>query len=283
MNGEGYIRIWRNEKLTYLIGENHSALALLLLIMFRARWSDAWNSEGLAKGQCKLGKNDVERSAGLSAKEYRTAKKHLERIGAVKFEKGTSQGATRSETTYTIATLTNEVFCGDLGNLQDIDKGTPSGKPGANQGQTGGKPGAPNVDRLDSLNGKNDEDGSARGAVSSSSSAADSVSEIPDTFSLPGVEELGDLKGCVAAVVGLNPKWGEVRKVQVIENALKGCSASVRAKAVHDFLSENVVQGSTKDVFPRNWFRQFMERAERERLNIGETSGPRGNFVGAYQ
>ena len=131
---------------------------------------------------------------------------------------------------------------------------------------------------------REEEEEPARGAgASSSSSSADSVSEIPDTFSLPGVEELVELKGCVAAVVGLNPKWGEGRKVQVIENALKGCSASVRAKAVHDFLSENVVQGSTKDVFPRNWFRQFMERAERERLNIGETSGPRGNFVGAYQ
>ena len=85
------------------------------------------------------------------------------------------------------------------------------------------------------------------------------------------------MKGCVAAVVGLNPKWGEGRKVQVIENALKGCSASVRAKAVHDFLSENVVQGSTKDVFPRNWFRQFMERAERDRLkSVSESSDADG-------
>lgn len=128
-------------------------------------------------------------------------------------------------------------------------------------------------------NREDEEPSQAR--ASSSSSAVASRSEIPDTFVLPEVDGLMGLKDCVEAVVSLNPNWGEGKKRVVIENALKGCgAAAVRAQAVHDFLSENVVQGETADVFPRNWFTQFMERAEKRRVEDVKKDMP--PFEGDY-
>lgn len=138
MNGEGYIRIWKNEKLRHLYREDHDALALLLLIMDRARWSDGWNAYGLSKGQCILGRTDVEKHTGLTEKRYRTAKKNLADLGAATFaknEKGAKRGANRFARVFTVVTLSNEIFCGDSEISENSKEGEPKGEPRANQGR----------------------------------------------------------------------------------------------------------------------------------------------------
>ena len=90
----GWIKMQRNPDLMELVGKNHHAAILLLVIAFRAWRGSGFNRHGLSSGQAFLGKFKADYS--MTEKEYRNAKKVLEAEGFATFQRA-SKG--------TIATL----------------------------------------------------------------------------------------------------------------------------------------------------------------------------------
>lgn len=91
----GWFKAVRSEVAGELIRANKNAFVLLFIIAARARWRGGFNAHGLAQGESFLGDHNA---YAMSEREYRTAKKLLERHGFATF-KATNKG--------TIATLAN--------------------------------------------------------------------------------------------------------------------------------------------------------------------------------
>jgi hypothetical protein len=93
----GYFKCWRNNMGSELWKKHRPAFFLLYEITKRARLDDSFNANGLRRGQAFIGESDM-KSLGISAREYRTAKRILQECGFATF-KTTNKG--------TIATLIN--------------------------------------------------------------------------------------------------------------------------------------------------------------------------------
>jgi len=120
--------------LSMLSSGHHKEIALLSLMAIRARRADD-PVTGLKSGDCFLG--DL-KSIGMTEKQYRTAKKNLEKFGLATF-KGANKG--------TVGTLTNsEVY--DINAIE-------VGEQGANKGRTEGEQGATNKNVNKDKNEKN--------------------------------------------------------------------------------------------------------------------------------
>ena len=93
---ETYIKVKRSDDLKQLLKRNHKELILLTVIASRARRiSDPCSFTGLAQNQAMIGDHS---NYGMTEREYRTAKKNLEKWKFATF-KGTHKG--------TIATITS--------------------------------------------------------------------------------------------------------------------------------------------------------------------------------
>ncbi|HET8962479.1 MAG TPA: hypothetical protein VFM99_01180 [Chitinophagales bacterium] len=98
------------------------AYLLLSQIAYRARWTDSFNKDGLSIGQALIGDY---KNIGLTEKQYRNAKKRLERGGFVTFKRAFNG---------TVATLiNNEVFDLNISNGANTssEKGRSKGDQGA--------------------------------------------------------------------------------------------------------------------------------------------------------
>jgi|WetSurMetagenome_2_1015567.scaffolds.fasta_scaffold71170_3 hypothetical protein len=83
----GFLKLNRGSSTTELL-KDKNAFILLTQISLRARRDSAFNPEGLSTGEAMIGDH---KCIGLSQREYRTAKKHLEKYGFATF-KTTSKG-----------------------------------------------------------------------------------------------------------------------------------------------------------------------------------------------
>jgi len=105
-----FAKLYPSEEMLELIQHHPKAFLLLSLIAVRAKMFDGYSALGLEKGQALIGDN---KSCGLTAKEYRTAKLLLEKLNFVAFQ-GTNRG--------TIATLLDsriyDVSCNQKGELE---------------------------------------------------------------------------------------------------------------------------------------------------------------------
>jgi len=81
MSNKGFIKFMRGDALE-VIKASRNAWALASIIAYRARYSTAFNAEGLQPGEALLG--DFH-NYGMSKQEYRTAKKFLEKHGFATF------------------------------------------------------------------------------------------------------------------------------------------------------------------------------------------------------
>jgi hypothetical protein len=128
-NHRGYFVAWRTDDFLELLRAKPNAFRLLALIAYRARWRDGYSADGLAMGEARIGRFDVERELGLTAKEYRLSCDVLEQGGFVALQR-THHG--------TVARLADSrVF-----SLSAAAEGTPEGTgkdtPRAHQGHTEG-------------------------------------------------------------------------------------------------------------------------------------------------
>jgi len=73
----GYFIVWRTDEFLDLLRVKPNAFRLLCLIAYRARYREGVSVNGLAQGECWLGKDDVKTTLKLSPREYRTAKTFL--------------------------------------------------------------------------------------------------------------------------------------------------------------------------------------------------------------
>ena len=120
-----------------LIATNPLAYTLAAVIALRARWREGFSRHGLGLGEAMLG--DFERY-GMTQKQYRTAKRHLEKGGFAAFRRA-SKG--------TIAKLIDtRLFC-----VFESQEGEQNGKHGADKGQSKGEQRATNEERIDDKKG----------------------------------------------------------------------------------------------------------------------------------
>ena len=97
-----WFRCYRTPEVFDIFRRHRPSFFLLHVIAAQAQWSDAPNIKGLAPGEACLGDYG---SYGMTEREYRTAKRNLEKWGLATF-KATTLG--------TIATLCNERVFGVL-------------------------------------------------------------------------------------------------------------------------------------------------------------------------
>jgi len=126
----GWIALHRSEETRELLAAYPHALYLLVIIAERARWKSPVIPDGLEKGQALVGKGDFER-CGLTEKQYRNAKKVLERAKLCSF--APAKGTARPGTCATL--LDARVF-----SLSEDERGEAKGDPGANPGRSEGEP-----------------------------------------------------------------------------------------------------------------------------------------------
>ena len=96
----GWFRAYRNQEALELISANPNAFVLAYLIAYRAQWTNRFNRHDLQMGEALLGDFTA---YGMTEREYRTAKGHLEKWGFATF-KTTNKG--------TIGKLTDERLFG---------------------------------------------------------------------------------------------------------------------------------------------------------------------------
>lgn len=256
---EGFLRIWRGPRLRYLYSEKPNAMILLLLIMDRARYSDGWNPHGLKKFQCLLGRDDVAATIHFTEQEYRTAKRDLEEAGAATF-KATSKG--------TIATLCNTVACIYTGKENNERNNEQSNEPPTNPQRTPNEPLTTNKEGIERIEREEGYTGEGEGSG--------------------GLSDLESLRMEVLAT-------GKVREKQLSMEAwkmiIRNCPGFDCGKMQHRDQLLVMLMTSKDDVIgePSYWFGRRLAdiinpaKAQGYGQNFGETSGPRGNFVGAYQ
>ena len=133
----GFIKLQRSYETAELV-KDPKALALFTLVAIRARWHDSPNRHNLKIGQALIGDPT---ECGLSPKEYRTAKKRLEKTEQVAF-KGTSNG--------TIATIINT----DVFEVSSALKGEQRGELRTGKGQPKDDQGATNEEGNNGENGE---------------------------------------------------------------------------------------------------------------------------------
>jgi len=78
MDQGGWFSVHRTPQLSHLIASDHTALALLMQIAYRARWSEGWNPHNLKVGEALIGDH---RSIGLTRGKYREALARLVKYG----------------------------------------------------------------------------------------------------------------------------------------------------------------------------------------------------------
>jgi len=69
----GYFIAWRTDDFLELLRTKPNAFRLLTLIAYRARWHEGYSGDGLAVGEARLGRNDVERFLGCR-------QRHIDRL-----------------------------------------------------------------------------------------------------------------------------------------------------------------------------------------------------------
>lgn len=128
----GFIKLMRTDVTKELLKDPKS-WALLSLIAYRAKWSKGLSVHNLEQGQALIGDADA---CGLSAKEYRTAKKKLSQWGLVAC-KATNKG--------TVATLLNA----DVYDVNSDHQGEQRDNQKASERQSRGEQGATNEECKD--------------------------------------------------------------------------------------------------------------------------------------
>jgi hypothetical protein len=92
--------------------------------------------------------------------------------------------------------------------------------------------------------------------------ARGSLSDFPDSLSVPEAGALMDAWKCVEALVGMNPAWDSHRVRAVIGNALQICpDKKTRAEGVKAFVEELMVMEERPDTFPLPRFKGFMRKS----------------------
>jgi hypothetical protein len=137
----GWLKAMRTEDAMELIAQNPLAYTLAAMIALRARWREGFNRHGLGIGEAMLG--DFEKY-GMTEKQYRTAKTHLEKGGFAAFRRA-SKG--------TIAKLTDM----RLFSVFESREGEQKGEHEPDNGQSKGGQGATNEERRDDKNVINQE------------------------------------------------------------------------------------------------------------------------------
>jgi len=137
----GWFKAMRTDEAIELIAKNPLAYTLAAMIALRARWRAGFNRHGLDVGEAMLG--DFEK-CGMSEKQYRTAKKHLEDGGFAAFKRS-NKG--------TIARLIDTRLFG----VFESQEGGQKGEREADKGQSGGEQGATNEERIDVKKAKTQE------------------------------------------------------------------------------------------------------------------------------
>lgn len=146
------------------------ALHLLIVIAVRARYTDEPSIHGLTFGQALVGDSAA---IGMTDKQYRGAKKRLERAGLVRFT-GTPQGSIATLLDSRVISLRDERVVerppsirdeprgGQMGGHLSEEKPTPRANEGAglsaNEGRTRGGHGATNTELQNMQNGERGEE-----------------------------------------------------------------------------------------------------------------------------
>jgi len=125
----GYFAAWRTDDFLELLGAKPNAFRLLTLIAYRARWRDGYSSDGLARGEARIGRFDVQRELGLTPKEYRLACDTLEQGNFVALQR-THHG--------TVARLVDSRIFSPTAPEEGTQEGTGKGTPRAHGGHTEG-------------------------------------------------------------------------------------------------------------------------------------------------
>lgn|GEM_PF-1748881 len=125
----GYFLVWRTDDFLELLRSKPNAFRLLSLIAYRARWREGYSADGLARGEARLGRFDVERELGLTAKEYRLACATLEQGKFVALQK-TPHG--------TVARIVDSRVFSPTAPNEGTPKGTGKDTPRAHEGHTEG-------------------------------------------------------------------------------------------------------------------------------------------------
>ncbi|NBU10907.1 MAG: hypothetical protein EBS84_18115 [Proteobacteria bacterium] len=120
---------WRTDDFLELLRAKPNAFRLLALIAYRARWRDGYSGDGLARGEARLGRFDVQRELGLTPKEYRLACDALEEGKFVALQR-THHG--------TVARIVDSRVFSPFAPDEGTPKGTGKGTPRAHEGHTEG-------------------------------------------------------------------------------------------------------------------------------------------------
>lgn len=125
----GYFVAWRTDDFLELLRAKPNAFRLLALIAYRARWRDGYSADGLARGEARLGRFDVQRELGLTPKEYRLACDTLEQGKFVALQR-THHG--------TVARILDSRVFSPSSPDEGTPKGTGKDTPRAHEGHTEG-------------------------------------------------------------------------------------------------------------------------------------------------
>ena len=125
----GYFVAWRTDDFLELLRTKANAFRLLALIAYRARWRDGYSGDGLARGEARMGRFDVQRELGLTPKEYRLACDTLEQGKFVTLQR-THHG--------TVARIVDSRVFSPTATDEGTPKGTGKGTPRAHEGHTEG-------------------------------------------------------------------------------------------------------------------------------------------------
>ncbi|NDF00720.1 MAG: hypothetical protein EB034_20985, partial [Verrucomicrobia bacterium] len=125
----GYFVAWRTDDFLELLRAKPNAFRLLALIAYRARWRDGYSGDGLARGEARIGRFDVQRELGLTPKEYRSACDALEE-GKFAALQRTHHG--------TVARIVDSRVFSPFAPDEGTPKGTGKGTPRAHEGHTEG-------------------------------------------------------------------------------------------------------------------------------------------------
>ena len=125
----GYFVAWRTDDFLELLRTKPNAFRLLALIAYRVRWRDGYSGDGLARGEARMGRFDVQRELGLTAKEYRLACDTLEQGKFVALQR-THHG--------TVARIVDSRVFSPTAPDEGTPKGTEKDTPRAHRGHTEG-------------------------------------------------------------------------------------------------------------------------------------------------
>ena len=125
----GYFVAWRTDDFLELLRTKPNAFRLLALIAYRVRWRDGYSGDGLARGEARMGRFDVQRELGLTAKEYRLACDTLEQGKFVALQR-THHG--------TVARILDSRVFSPTAPSEGTPEGTEKGTPRAHRGHTEG-------------------------------------------------------------------------------------------------------------------------------------------------